>query len=442
MGMAPARAAARLRALLLAAAALASAGRLLEEDREAWGLRRGGRSRTPAARGSTLGTVRSRLPRELVSDVLDFAPFRYRAAVCASGLSVTLLGREGPRATLQGHAAEVLGLRFFPHGERALTWGRDGVVVIWDSSSGQPLGRLVDEEGQVEGAQVFPEEERVATRRANGEVVIWSINASEVLRVIPHSRRMLPRGHPWMARDVEVFPSGDRALTWGRDKWAVVWNVSSGAAVCKLEQHAFAILVASVFPGGERVITGSFDRRAIIWNASSGDVLHLLEHAHWLTGVAVLHGGELVATACMTKTTSIWRVGTGEFVHMLAHPTSQLLEMGYVLAPIPRRDLLATVDWGMVVIWNASSGEMLRQLVDHPMQRAVAAPGGDVLVACGGGRVSVWNVSSGEKLLMFEQHVDGDRSERVERSCLVAVGLASALDPHGFGDGLAWRKLP
>lgn len=72
----------------------------------------------------------------------------------------------------------------------------------------------------------------------------------------------------------------------------------------------------------------------------------------------VLHGGELVATACMTKTTSIWRVGTGEFVHMLAHPTSQLLEMGYVLAPIPRRDLLATVDWGMVVIWNASSGDM------------------------------------------------------------------------------------
>lgn len=56
------------------------------------------------------------------------------------------------------------------------------------------------------------------------------------------------------ARDAEVFPSGDRVLTWGLD-WATVWDVASGEAVCRLRGHYIPIIdAATLLPDGDSAV--------------------------------------------------------------------------------------------------------------------------------------------------------------------------------------------
>lgn len=109
---------------------------------------------------------------------LDFVRFRYQLAVAPEDAAVALWGGGGPPRSLRSAVANVTSVRFFPMGDRVLTWGRNGVVVIWRAATGEALVEL-RHAGPVFCARVFPDGDRVATCTLDGELRIWDAERGE-----------------------------------------------------------------------------------------------------------------------------------------------------------------------------------------------------------------------------------------------------------------------
>lgn len=238
----------------------------------------------------------------------------------------------------------------------------------------------------------------------------------------------------------EVFPSGERVLTWGLD-WATEWVASTGKKRCVLRGKKL-IDVAQIFADGDKVVTGSIDNTVIIWATSICEALHEFTHADWVIGIAVLPNSEAVATATSDGTTTIWSAVTGERLRVLMDGSAPLTEIDGLL-PFPQGDLLATFNLEVATIWNATSGEAVHRFPSFPnwIFGLAVSPGGDMLVLCGSDEVTVWDVGKAQRLYELEFESELGHAMAAPASCFAAVGMGNALDPHGFGRGLSWREL-
>lgn len=389
------------------------------------------------------------LPQDLMLHVLDFASFRYQvASSCPQCSSVTLWGSAGPRQSLGGDGGEVGGIRFFPLGDRAVTWSRAGAAV-WDTASGKVVRKLRHPMGPVECAEVMPGGDRAVTCSKSGGCVVWDVASGEALRVFSAARAATPLNLSTdiVVKDIQAFPDGRRVLTRGYKTSVIVWDIASGEKACECKGHSFAITTATVFPTSDRIITGSFDQMAIIWNVSTCSAIHTFRHAQWVTSVAVLRKGDQVATAATDGTLRFWDASGGQLLRELHIPGSDsvVFDVVYKLVPFPEDDRLATIDRDAVLIWNVTSGSVLHRLArDRDTVWGVAvSPGGDILATCNGQNLTVWDARSGEPL----QTLVEPSMHRVEprpgmRSCVISIGLGRVSDPQGFGRGLPWNGLP
>ena len=74
-----------------------------------------------------------------------------------------------------------------------------------------------------------------------------------------------------------VFPDNTRALTGSADSTAIVWDVSSGKQLLKLDAHMGGVRCCAVAPDGVHVVTGSEDGTLVVWNVDTGRKLQSCE---------------------------------------------------------------------------------------------------------------------------------------------------------------------
>lgn len=385
---------------------------------------------------------------EILQQVLDLVPFRYRVASCSDCVGVAMWGAKGLRRTVQGHTEQVAGLRFFPSGDRLLTWAADGRAIVWDTASEEPLLTL-DHPGPVECAAVFPAGDRIVTCVGDGSSTIWRASTGEVLFHFedhhPPSKPVVLFGR--RVRDVEVSASGKRLLTWGREAWASMWDAGTGLKACELHGHSHPIIVAQMVPTSGRVVTGSFDKTAIIWAGSSCQPLHALPHDHWVTKLWLVSDGAAVATLTGSGTVRLWSTQSGEQLRELVRQGDRLSYPAYSIVPFPHGDRLITFNFGAVIVWNTTSGDELLRLNSESnwTHDAAVSPGGDVIVTCTSRQVVVWDIVSfpgtARAIHRFED-LEPRPVHRRSKLCFVALGLGRAADPRGIGRGLSWRELP
>jgi len=329
-----------------------------------------------------------------------------------------------------------------------LTWGKDGATIVWDAVSGRLLQRFDHGGGSVTSAAPFPDGERVVTCGESGSCIVWDAESGLKLSVLAGC---------W-AKEVEVFPAGDRVLTWGRrgfSGWPTVWDATTGKALCTLHSMDLPIITAAIFPTGDRVITGSLDSRAHIWNTSSCSMLRQLDHVDWVTGVAALGAGDIVVTTTSDGRTFTWNASSGEKLHELESFSITVTDSVFELQSFPKDGRVLTINSQSAIIWDALDGSPLHELFTDAgwIHDAAVAPGGDTLVTCSGHSVQVWDLSDGrllQELAMDEaprpaappRQRGARRAARRFTECAVAVGLGSSFDPEGFGRGLPWREHP
>jgi WD40 repeat protein len=99
----------------------------------------------------------------------------------------------------------VFGARFSPDGSRVLTWSNDNTAQVWDSRTGERIGKPLQHRGWVTNARFDPGGQLVVTGSFDCTAQVWDAATGD-----PIGPALQHRG--WVD-SVEFSPDGKQVLT-------------------------------------------------------------------------------------------------------------------------------------------------------------------------------------------------------------------------------------
>jgi WD40 repeat protein len=236
---------------------------------------------------------------------LAFSP---DGSLLASAGGETLLYRNGDvklwnpasgelAASLEGHPTVVWSVAFTLDGQKLVTSGYDGKIIVWSVAEKKALATL-EKKGWIRDVAVSPEGKHVASAGEDGNVTIWNIEAE------PKEERSF-KAHDAAVYCLAFSPDGQTLATGSVDKTAKLWNWQDGSEKGKLEGHEDSVLSIAYSASGQIATCGA-DRKVRLWDAAGMSVAVMEGHKDWVNSVAFSPDGALLASASHDRTVRLW----------------------------------------------------------------------------------------------------------------------------------------
>ncbi|KAG1752616.1 WD40-repeat-containing domain protein [Suillus paluster] len=263
--------------------------------------------------------------------------------------------QEKPRArmTLEGHEEWVYSVAVIPGTRLLVTASHDKSLRLWDSEKGQQVGKpLLGHDDGVWTVAASPDGRWIVSGGWDGSIFVWEVETKKCVPVSfkgheenvsgivfsPDSETFASASDDktirvWLRKtgktvlgpfhvgttawSVSYSPDGSR-LAAGTGEHIIVWKVSNGEELLKIEQQAVGIAFT---PDGLRLVSGNIhDIR--ISDAATGDIIKQFEaHTDLIQSLAIAPDGTKVASTSADSTTRFFDLTTFEAIgEPLEHP--------------------------------------------------------------------------------------------------------------------------
>jgi|GEM_PF-1283760 len=298
----------------------------------------------------------------------------------------------------------------FDSGDKRLITAYDKFASIWDDENRDSSEHLSGHTSTVLSVNIHPNQELLVTASDDGTAKIWDLATNDVVMTLG--------GHSGGTRSAVFSPDGAEMLYTSDDPSPRVWNIENQTERLSLVGHDLQTRSAHFSSDGKRIITGSDDGTAKIWDAQTGEVLLTLNSHDGKVSYAVFSpDGQTIATIGNDWMVRLWDASTGEKLHeMSGHnnwthtadfsPDGQYLVTAAEWKPTDESPSASNT----VIIWEVSTGEMVRTIDGHTdgVWSAQYSPDGKFILTSGSGdsTARIWNATSGEQLYVFSGHTD------------------------------------
>ena len=258
--------------------------------------------------------------------------------------------------------------------------------------------RLLGHGGPVRSVVLDRQDERALTTSFDYSVILWAFEAGEA-RIV---HRMI--GHEAAANDA-AFVDEQRAVSVGDDGAIILWSLSDGAMLYRLDAGDDKTLAVSVSADGQFAVTASWDRTARVY-ALEGN--RLSERA-----VLEEHRGNVNAVAFSQDDSRVFTASYDGVIRAFDRKTGEMLREVYshgwginVMRLLPGETHLAfgATD-GAVAVIDIAQGTVFKQLAGHerPVLSLALSRDGSRLASGGGdGRIRVYDTGEWGLLEEFE----------------------------------------
>jgi WD40 repeat protein len=150
--------------------------------------------------------------------------------------------------SLAGHAASVQSVTFSPDGKTVASGGWDGIVKLWNVTTGVPLRTL---KTNFATSLAFSPDGKIFASDDRSTVKLWSVKTGRELRTF--------KGHFDSVSSISFSANGKYVLSGSQDSSVKLWEVSSGkelATLIALDEHDWLVVTPE----------GLFDGSPDAWN--------------------------------------------------------------------------------------------------------------------------------------------------------------------------------
>jgi WD40 repeat protein len=329
-------------------------------------------------------------------------------------------------------------LAYSRDGQRLVTGGADGAVVLWDSATGQQLSRLETTNQPIRGVAVSLDGQRLVAV-ADGAAWVWDLQSGKQLRSFPddsvrspnqfaavfaddtgeHFATIDQEGHltwwregrapqhlinirgslPEPVRRVFFSPDGRWMVNAGEEDTARVWDLASGTERLAISERMHQVVFSR---DGNRMVTHGSENWITTWDLTQGRRLRVLRgHLTVANAEGLSLDGRLVASAEGSGIVKVWSAGLGREL-------GQDRAWQHVVKSSPDGRLIANCPWheGVIIRSVRSGRELLRIHAPNESFLDVAfSPDSRRLVTVGTQKTAkVWDLETGQLLLRLHGH--------------------------------------
>ncbi|HEX4142220.1 MAG TPA: M56 family metallopeptidase [Pirellulales bacterium] len=319
--------------------------------------------------------------------------------------------------------------------------GADGVVSLWDLSTGKVVGTLNGHEQDVRAMAFTHDGKTLATAGKDRTIRLWDVGSRKQIRMFQGSKNPSdPTAQTAPILATAYSPDGGSVATADEEGQVSVYALSPPRLLRSWTAHTDAAAALAYSPDGRTLVSGGYDKAVKVWNLSTGELVRSLEgHKGWVMSLAISHDGQTLASGSYDRSIRLWNMADGVERKVLDGHTATVRSLAFSHSD----KLLASGSADHTVrLWDAASGQELAALAGHQaVVRSIAFSPDDRLLASGGEdqTVKLWNVGSHDLRGTLTGHTDIVSGVAFAQDTLVSVSWdhtirtwdVGAIEPRG-----------
>ena len=331
---------------------------------------------------------------------------------------------------LRGHSGPVYSVSFSPDGRHIISGSEDGMIKVWNATSGEEVRTLEGHERRVFSVVFSPDGSQIASGSLDNTVKVWNAATGEEIQTLSAHFERLSRlrdrddNYPHQGQSVAFSPDGHRIIGTSKNssgqRRIEVWDAATGKELPKssyqVRGREFALALS---PDGGRVVTSTNGGNLRVSDTTTDEetltnrarIAGLIGQPRSSSSAAFSPDGTRIVTGGQFDwKVKVWDASTGNELLSVASPRGH--DSNVAFSP-DGRCILSGKSMGRLTVWSVSTGERTLNLVppSEPVGCFAFSPSGQKVV-CGSrrGSIVVWNAATGEKLLILEGHETRVRS--------------------------------
>jgi WD40 repeat protein len=163
-----------------------------------------------------------------------------------------------------------------------------------------------------------PNGERILTGSDDGTARMWAVEGEKEIFRLKRERAADGLAHEGVVLDAAYSSDGRRLITVGEDEAVRVWNARNGAPIRQVDVHGGAVYGATFNPVDPSLaVSSGRDRRAVVWNVDTGEAVVSLPHDEAVTAAAFNRDGDRVVTGSTSGVVRIWEWRSAKLLGVL-----------------------------------------------------------------------------------------------------------------------------
>jgi eukaryotic-like serine/threonine-protein kinase len=290
--------------------------------------------------------------------------------------------------------------------------GEDGVVRIWETTTGKEVRPLAGHKSAIHSIAFNPDGTLLVSAGSNGNLKLWDFEANLKDPKAPQSLT----GRTGAILNLAFSPDGRYLAYSGTDKTVRIWDVESGIGFITFRGHTGAVESVQFSPDGQRLVSCSPAQGEVkVWDLTRHPEFATLAQTRTdVESIAFHEDGRHLVSMTIDGKLQVWDAASGMLDAERDLATSaELVEPAGVLAAFaPGGQRLAARcrgDGSLVGIWDVDGGERVAVCRDHTLAVHCLrfSPDGRRLASCACDKsragkpheIKVWDAADGTLLM-------------------------------------------